>query len=249
MKKLLLLSAVVALLGSVNPGRAADLSVKAPPPIPVPIFTWTGFYLGANIGGAWAQRNITDIFGNNFNQSSSGRFIGGGQLGYNWQTGNFVLGIEGDIDGVVSNNNTVGVPTLVAVPPAVFGPFLVSPSNSGWVGTLAARLGFAADHWLFYAKGGGGWVGSSNGGAITNLATGLTLAGNGGGSLSGWLAGGGVEYAITNNWTLKAEYDYIGLGNGNRAILVPLTPVLFDQFRINNRSFQMVKFGFNYLFH
>ena len=102
MRKLLLgIASAAVFLGVANSGQAADMAVKAPPPpIAVPIFTWTGFYIGGNLGAAWAQRSVTDIFGNTFTRTSDARFIGGGQLGYNWQTGNFVLGVEGDIDGI-----------------------------------------------------------------------------------------------------------------------------------------------------
>ena len=91
------------------------MPVKAPPPIMAPIFTWTGFYLGGNIGGAWTSNRIReDRFGVEWNRSSDARFIGGGQIGYNWQFNQFVLGIEGDIDGIVnqSRNSVVFVPTV-----------------------------------------------------------------------------------------------------------------------------------------
>jgi len=249
MKKLLLMSAalVASLLGGVNSGQAADMAVKAaPPPVMIPIFTWTGFYIGGNIGAAWAQRTVTDVFGNSFTGSSNARFIGGGQLGYNWQTGNFVLGVEGDIDGIASNNNNNGG-TGVFV--GGRGPFVVTAASTNWVGTLAARFGWAADHWLFYGKAGGGWVGNSSGFTVTNLATGVSIGSGSSSNVGGWLLGGGVEYAITNNWSLKGEYNYIGLGNRNFAVPVVVGgPIGVDVFTSNSRSFQMVKFGFNYSF-
>jgi len=248
MKKLLLMSAalVASLLGGVNSGQAADMAVKAaPPPVMIPIFTWTGFYIGGNIGAAWAQRTVTDVFGNSFTGSSNARFIGGGQLGYNWQAGNFVFGVEGDIDGIASNNNRGGGAVFVGGR----GPFVVTASSTNWVGTLAARFGWAADHWLFYGKAGGGWVGNSSGFTVTNLATGVSFGSGSSSNVGGWLLGGGVEYAFTNNWSLKGEYNYIELGNRNFAVPVIVGgPIGVDVFTSNNRSFQMVKFGFNYAF-
>jgi outer membrane immunogenic protein len=248
MRKLLLgIASAAGLMGAVTSGQAADMAVKAPPPPPmmVPIFTWTGFYIGGNLGAAWAQRTVTDAFGNNFTRSSDGRFIGGGQLGYNWQFTNFVLGFEGDIDWIARNNNNNGAA-------AVFinggGPFVVTSTDSNWVGTLAARFGWAVDHLLLYGKAGGGWIGNTGGFTVTNVTTGNTFASGGGTSRGGWLLGGGIEYAITNNWSLKGEYDYIGLGNRNVVVPVVVGGGVVDTFGSSNRNFQMVKFGFNYLF-
>jgi outer membrane immunogenic protein len=248
MKRLLLgTAAMVALLGAANPSQAADMAVKAPPPIAAPIFTWTGFYLGGNLGAAWAQRSVTDVFGNTFTRTSDARFIGGGQLGYNWQFTNFVLGVEGDIDGIMGGDNNPGsAPVLINGA----GPFAVTSNTpNSWVATLAARFGWAADHWLFYGKAGGGWVGNSSGFTVTNVTTGLPVASvTNGNSVGGWLLGGGVEWAFTNNWSLKGEYDYIGLNNRNFAVPVTIRAGVVDTFTSSSRNFQMVKFGFNYSF-
>src|SRR5262249_50902122 len=95
-----MLAALLALPMAANaadmPPRPAPAPVYAPPP-----FSWTGFYIGGNIGGAWAHRDVTDTrFGLDFGRSSDGVFIGGGQVGYNYQTGNFMFGVEWDIDAV-----------------------------------------------------------------------------------------------------------------------------------------------------
>jgi len=239
------MATAAGLLSAANCVYAADMAMKAPPPPPVvPLFTWTGFYLGGNLGAAWAQRNVTDMFGNSFTRTTDGRFIGGGQLGYNWQTGSFVLGVEGDIDGIANNNNR-----SVAVAIGGLGPFVVTSNSTNWVATVAARFGWAVDHWLFYGKAGGGWVGNNNGFTVTNVTTGAAVSSGNGSTAGGWLLGAGVEYAINNNWSLKGEYNYIGLGN--RTVVLPVAlgaPVGVDVFTSNNRNFQMVKFGFNYAF-
>ncbi len=115
MRKLLhTIAALSALLVTPMAANAADVRARpapyAPPP-PVyapPPFSWTGFYLGGNIGGAWAHRDVTDTFflGDFGNGNNNGVFIGGGQVGYNWQVGYAVLGIEADFDGAANNNNT-----------------------------------------------------------------------------------------------------------------------------------------------
>jgi outer membrane immunogenic protein len=243
MKKFLLVAAAATMLAAPAFGADLRMPVKAPPPVMAPIFTWTGFYIGGNLGAAWAQRTVTDAFGNSFTRSSDGRFIGGGQLGYNWQTGNFVLGVEGDIDGIASDNNRSAAVIIGGA-----GPFVVTSNNADWVATLAARFGWAIDHVLLYGKAGGGWIGNSNGFTVTNVTTGTTFSSGGGNSRGGWLLGGGIEYAISNNWSLKGEYNYIGLGNRTVAVPVIVGGGVVDTFGSSNRNVQMVKFGFNYSF-
>src|SRR5262245_51145952 len=146
--------ALSALLATSMTANAADAYARpsSPPPYssppyvpPVyapPPFSWTGFYVGGNIGGAWANRDVTDTFlGVNFNNgNSNGVFIGGAQLGYNWQVGYAVLGIEADFDGAANNNNTLTV-----------GARQVTLNNR-WITTLAARFGLTNGPWLFYGK-------------------------------------------------------------------------------------------------
>lgn len=247
MKKTLIAS--VALLAfSTTAAGAADLAVKAPPPSLPPVFSWTGFYVGANIGGAWANNDWNDtLFLTNFNQNNNGAFIGGGQIGGNYQIGSFVIGGEWDFDWATNNNNTAGV-----FIPSV-GNIAVT-SNDRWITTVAARFGWAIDHWLVYGKAGGGWV-SNNNFTLTNTTTGVSFTcgtlglSNCGNNTGGWLVGAGFEYAFTNNWTVKLEYDYLGLGN--RTFTIPAgAPLLAgDTFTSNNRNVQMVKVGVNYLFN
>jgi outer membrane immunogenic protein len=252
MKKFWLASLGLVALGMAAPASAADLGaqpyVKAPPPP----FSWTGFYVGANIGGAWAHNDWRDtIFLTDLNNNNNGRFIGGGQIGGNYQIGQFVIGGEWDFDWASNNNNNN----------AVFiggnGPYALTNNNDRWITTLAARLGWAFDHWLFYGKVGGGWLNNNNF-TLTNLGTGVSLTTfscsigvtNCGSNSGGWLVGAGFEYAFTNNWTVKFEYDYLGFGN--RTFVIPLTaadPLAGDTFTTHNRNVQMVKVGVNYLFN
>jgi outer membrane immunogenic protein len=246
MNKTLIASAALVAL-SITAARAADLPVKAPPPPPPPVFSWTGFYVGGNIGGAWGNNSRSDtLFLTNFNNNNNGVFIGGGQIGGNYQIGPLVVGGEWDFDWA-GNNNNGGAGVVI---PGVGN--IVVTDNNRWITTVAARFGFAADHWLFYGKAGGGWVGNNNL-TVTNLTTGVSLTC---GSFTdcrnntdGWLVGAGIEYAFANNWTVKAEYDYLGLGN--RTLFVPATAPLLagDTFTSNNRNIQMVKVGVNYLFN
>jgi len=227
--------------------RAADLPLKAPP-VPAyvpPPFSWTGCYIGGNVGGAWAQSNWSDSrFGLNWGNTSNGRFIGGGQVGCNYQFYNpgFVIGFEGEGDWA-GNNNGNGV---TAVLPRI-GDTIRIVSNDTWLTTAAARFGYGWDHVLFYGKAGGGWVGN-NGFTATDLRTGgMFTAGTN--TISGWLVGAGIEYAFTNNWTVKVEYDYLGLPNRSFTIPGVLIPALAGDVISSNHNIQSVKVGLNYLFN
>ena len=249
-KRLLLhtMAAGAALLSLSMSANAADVGaqprVYAPPPmyVPPPVFSWTGFYVGGNFGGAWNHQNVTDtLFGLNFsNASNDGAIMGGGQAGFNYQFGNIVLGVEWDIDWVGNNdatNSGIGI--------AGIGPIQVR-SNNGWITTLAGRFGVAYDNWLFYGKAGGGWVGSDNF-TITNTVTGASIAGFGNNTNSGWLAGAGIEWALAPNWSVKIEYDYLGLNS--QTFTAPVGTFLAgDTFTTSKPNVQMVKVGANYLF-
>ncbi len=128
MKKLLRATALASLLlGTSFAANAADLPPAPRAPVPympvaVPVFSWTGFYIGGNLGGGWNRGNVVDsVFGVNFNNSNSASFLGGGQVGGNYQIGSFVIGAEADFDWFANNNNsgngtTVpigGVPTVL----------------------------------------------------------------------------------------------------------------------------------------
>jgi opacity protein-like surface antigen len=121
--------------------HAADLPVKAPPP-PPPSYNWSGFYLGANLGGAWTSGSL-NIPGNNLYGGLT-EFIGGVQAGYNFQFGHFLFGVEGDFDGATFAHPALPTPTLGSV-------------SQNWIGTVAGRIGLVQDNWLLYGKFGGGW--------------------------------------------------------------------------------------------
>ena len=226
--------------------RAADLPVKAPaaPPAPIPPpFSWTGLYIGGNLGAGWSDRQVSDtLFGLDItNQDNGASFIGGGQIGVNYQINNVVLGVEADFDWAANNNDSGGGVVIA-------GDTFRAMSNNTWITTLAGRLGFAADRFLLYVKGGGGWIGNS-GFTITNVTTGASLTTSNSNTDSGWLVGGGAEWAFADNWSVRVEYDFLGLDD--RTLTVPLTvPVIGgDVFTLHNRDVQMVTVGLNYRFN
>ena len=238
--------ALWGVLAMATAAEAADLPV-APAPVYLPLaFTWTGFYLGGNIGGAWARDQWSESqFGMNLSVGASGgHFIGGGELGFNYQIGTFVIGIDGDFDWSGNNPNATGNQVFI---PAIAQQFQIVSTNK-WVATAAARFGFAVGHVLLYSKAGGGWVGNS-GLVVNDLTTGASIGGFNSGANAGWLVGGGVEWAVTDNWTVKLEYDYLGL-KGQSFVIPPTSPFLVgDTFANSPHNLQMAKVGVNYLFN
>ena len=232
--------AALTAIGAVA-AQAADLPTRKEAPAPIfvpPPFTWTGFYIGVNAGGIWPSGSRdASIFDPNFAAdggfinagfpgglgSQSAGFIGGGQAGYNWQTGSFVLGVETDFDGSTLSKsfNNVGVPFAGAgVPAALSGDFLgVNGKNSlTWLGTTRARLGFVAtpdNRLMIYATGGVAYGGGNSQFSVFDASTNSFWSGNPSSSRVGWTIGGGVEYAVTNNVTIKGEYLYADLGSSS----------------------------------
>jgi outer membrane immunogenic protein len=231
----------LGLLASMAGGSAlaADLGspvYKAPPPIAAPVYNWSGLYIGVNAGGSWGNSDVTfnqpiTLPGAPFaepcfgvivacvvNGSGNGSgFLGGGQVGYNWQTGNFVFGLEADIDW--RRLDTSGATVL-----NVFNDTLTLTDDQRWLGTGRGRLGWAVNNWLFYATGGL---------AYGNVQHEVSECGNCGGSIggpqsllvvsdsatkTGWTAGAGVEWGFAPNWSLGVEYLYVDLGHDTVSI-------------------------------
>jgi outer membrane immunogenic protein len=222
MKKLLMGTAM--LLAAAGSASAADLGmpVKAPPPPPPP-FSWTGFYLGVNIGGGWTNSSgsatVITPAGTAFAISGStgtlSGVVGGGQIGYNWQFNQFVLGVEWDIDGSGERVTSNGGCTVVAIAGCTFN----GSAGVNWFSTLRGRAGWAADRWLFYVTGGGAWQNVGANGSITTpggtfgiFSTSTTR--------SGYSVGAGIEYAMWDHFVLGAEYLYLNTGSWNNSFVV-----------------------------
>jgi outer membrane immunogenic protein len=198
------------------------------PPLPYPCF-WNGFYVGANLGGAWVGEDFVDASGNTFSLNNSG-FIGGGQLGYNYQIGSVVLGAEWMFDGISLNL------------PAVNGNAIDASANTRWVTTFAARFGWSWDRWLIYGKAGAGFVGTNV--SIVNPTTGASVTTSN--DNSGLLVGAGAEWLFAPNWTVKLEYDYLALSNLS---VSPTTAAAAGVDGGSGRNLQMFTVGVNYLFN
>ncbi|HJU31069.1 MAG TPA: outer membrane protein [Hyphomicrobiaceae bacterium] len=165
--------------------------------------SWTGFYFGAHAGGVWQTVDWADVSltGERVNNDSSG-FIGGGQIGYNFQTGNVVFGVEASISGT----------TLDDTHRSTVNPAAVRYSTDiDTIATVTGRLGIVADRALIYVKA--GWAGANVGISGTNTALPDSFSIDD--WRNGWTVGGGVEMKVTRNVSLGLEYSYIDLGSEN----------------------------------
>ena len=194
MKRILLASVgVMAMAGLMGAASAADLPRQTPmykaPAYVAPINNWTGFYIGLNGGGAWGTSSWR---GGPFDVDVSGGMIGG-TVGYNWQFGTWVVGLEGDADWANIKGSVAGVPCGVSC-----------ETKNSFLSTIRGRVGYTFDRWLPYATGGA---------AIGNIRAtypGLATVDN---TNVGWTVGAGLEYAFAPNWSAKVEYLYVDLGN------------------------------------
>jgi outer membrane immunogenic protein len=226
MKKILATAAVLATVATA--ANAADMPLKAPPAPPA-AFDWTGWYVGLNGGYSWG-RSSSSVTGTTsaplpfaFSTSTNmDGWLGGGQVGYNWQFNNrWLLGVEADIQGT-GQRGTEYAPTFtftggpgILAPTTVFGTGSLT-QKLPWFGTVRARLGFEpSDHWLLYATGGLAY------GEVDSIATATTSAGatflSSSSSVDntqvGWTAGAGAEWWLWDRWSAKAEYLYVDLGH------------------------------------
>jgi outer membrane immunogenic protein len=210
----------VAIASMAGAAAAADLPVKAPPlaqpapPAYLP-FTWTGAYAGASAGYGWTTSGGLDGAGG----------FGGGQIGYNFQTGNLVFGIEGDLAGADISQTVPGF-TVGGV------PFTTAFTNDT-LASLHGRAGLAYNSWLFYGTVGAGWAHDR----ISGTVAGTPFSSNQ--WASGWTYGAGMEWAFAPNWSTKFEYQHYNLGTAPNSFgTVPSGKVDIDTLKI----------GINYLF-
>ncbi|SIN88451.1 outer membrane immunogenic protein [Bradyrhizobium erythrophlei] len=237
MKKFLLATVgLVALFGMAAPASAADMPVKAPPPPPVPIFSWTGFYIGGN--GGWAQsRNCVDFilvtdFADGCRDRSGG--VVGGQLGYRWQANQFVFGLEGQGDWADLSNQRV----------SLINPAFSTRTKTDAIGLFTGQIGYAWNQALFYVKGGGAVT--SNRFSVLDTLTGFEFA-SASNTRWGGTVGVGFEYGFAQNWSVGVEYDHLFMGNANNSFSVA-NPILAGALNRISQDVDMVTLRVNYRF-
>ncbi len=255
MKSRLLASvaALAALAAYAAPASAADLPRKSAPQQqfmqPLPIFTWTGFYVGIN-GGYSFDNGTSTVTGSpgliaagaapagKFKTVGEG-FMIGGTVGYNYQIGQFVVGLEGDLAYADLGQSVV----------TVAGPVATTLSQDmTYFGTVRGRIGVAFDRFLVYGTGGLAFADQKS--TLALAGVGSTWYGQKDEVRYGYTIGAGAEYAFTNNWSAKIEYLYYDLGKNN--VVAPLVagpgaPGVFGT-SSNEARGSIVRAGLNYRF-
>jgi outer membrane immunogenic protein len=232
MRRLALAALSSIAIGAAVPASAADIRmpVKAPPAFVHAYYNWTGFYLGAHVGYAWADfTGVDPIVGLVSDSFSANGFIYGGQVGFNYQMGSWVFGIEGDFSfGNVKRSESF------------LGGLVTGEVELDRIITVAARIGYAFDRTLLYTKIGGAWTHEEYNFTV------LGATASGGVDRSGWLIGVGLEYAFLGNWTAKIEYNYMDMGSKDVTLTV-VGPIVVTPANVD-LTLQTVKAGINYRF-
>ena len=273
MKKLLLGGVALFTLGLVGSAVAADMPIKAPP---APVNTWTGFYLGVDVGGVHGF-GTADSFTQTGDPNNPGcvggcfdpvvfhenqwGITGGAYGGYNWQLDpNFVVGLEADFSKAsLSNGPSQLFLTFRGLPvppcdPATFGSChgLLMGENLSWVATARARLGYTIGSMMAYVTGGGAMASEELSGVVAaaNFRS-FSIATSANYVSPGWVAGGGLEFLVTANWLLRLEYLHYALNSG-RTVTVACTlcaPGPFSgtgNFAWTNGSLDAIRAGLSY---
>lgn len=262
--KITRLAAALAATAAAGSAIAADLPARKEAPAyvaPAPIFAWTGFYVGLNGGYTWSDRNNVAIPATDTGAGGLGAVqllglipfnvglkteggIAGGQIGYNWQTGPAVLGVEADIQGVFGANKSLSNPI-----PAISQLY---SRKTEWLGTLRGRVGFTiAPTFLLYATGGLAYGGTRLAYTLSAPAAAPPLFATTTSSRTsvGWTAGVGAEYAFSNAWSVKVEWLYYDLGRQATTPIVYAYGGNISSAGLTTRnSGHVVRAGLNYRF-
>jgi len=255
MKNVLIGTTMIAGLIVAGAAQAADMPLKAQ--MAPAYFSWTGFYVGGNFGGGWSDASfsitptgswlgfpasIPNLIATDKTLHPTS-FMGGGQVGYNYQINNFVWGIEADIDSYQAKTTFIGgaIPTTSITA-------ISQGSQQHWLATVRGRLGIAWDRVLIYGTAGlaaSDWdvnMHMTSGGADAVFLSDKTR--------TGWTAGGGFEVAAFGNWSIKGEYLYADLGHATGSSVFPSPPngAGFTHDHSVHLITQMVRFGINYHF-
>ncbi len=274
--KALLWITALAGLASTGAAQAADMPLKAPAAVAAP-FSWTGFYVGGHVGGGWGDKafSLPDIAGQEFGDcygkfqkcfdfSDLGSpafkhklsgFLGGVQAGFNFQSGAWVLGVEGQFSWTKMDETST----------TKLGEFyfqncwyqfskdidLEAKTKVNWVATVAARLGYTFDRFMIYAKGGVAFADQDYDWIVTKGDKELFTA-QFGETRTGWMVGAGAEWALWRNWSAKLEYNYMDFGS--KTLNAAANECHYGECKTSDlkvgidEKMHVVKFGVNYHF-
>jgi outer membrane immunogenic protein len=260
-KKLLSASAVLA-ISFVGTAFAADMPVKAPPPAPPAVATWTGCYVGVDAGANWGHDDgyATTATSRVPNPGIGGLPVGlgsqgfdlsgavvGGYGGCNYQIGTWVLGIEGD--GSWTNKNGQALTNTAST--GLFNPGDVWELKERWLATARGRLGYAGGNWLLYVTGGAAWAGLDSSLTVPTVPP---IVGFQSDTILGWTIGGGLDYMLRNGWTLRSEFLYVEFPRYTTFTHASGSAVNFPSGFVTNQSVAslhdyILRFGLSYKFY
>jgi outer membrane immunogenic protein len=236
MKKLMIGAAIS--LAMVGGASAADLPAYRPVPAYLPpAWSWTGCYVGANVGIGWGRNDVVDVttvpaFDTGVDAGTG--VVGGGQIGCDYQAGNWVFGAQTMFDwsGIRGSHPYIG---------GASSPAETLGTNTPWFGTLTGRIGYTATpQALLYLKGGAAWVHNR----YTDMDPTVPFWNALEATRLGWTVGGGAEYSFQPNWSLFVEYAYYDFGNFNATLNGSGTPYTYNE----KQTMQTVLFGLNFRF-
>jgi outer membrane immunogenic protein len=239
MKKFLLATVgLVTLFGIAAPASAADMPVKAPPPPPPPIYSWTGFYIGGN--GGWGQSrscldfvDVTGVFISEGCRTRDGG-LAGGQIGYRWQTNQFVVGVEAQGDWADLSSQRI----------SLIDPTFSTRTKTDAIGLFTGQLGWAWNQTLFYVKGGAAVT--NNRFSVLDTLTGFEFA-SANNTRWGGTVGVGFEYGFSPGWSVGVEYDHLFMGDANNSFSVA-NPIVAGALNRIRQDVDMVTVRVNYRF-
>jgi outer membrane immunogenic protein len=267
MRATIIVSLVAASLAVITAAAAEPLSqptYKAP--LSQPTYNWAGFYVGGNAGGAWGSFDPTTstylVPGDEFTTTSIAAFntagmqsikpdgfTGGFEAGYNWQSNNFVYGLEGDIEAFRLRGSASSGPVVYPCC-APFTFTINSSASTTWLATARARLGFTSGNWLFFATGGAAFTNLNGNFSFSDNFFGATEAASISTTKTGYTLGGGLETSLSRQWSVKAEYLYVDFGTvstsgiGGVGIIFPTQPF----FHSIDLKANIARLGLNYHF-
>jgi outer membrane immunogenic protein len=263
MKKIVIAAAFVSVLVSVlaalatTPALAADMLVKkAPPRPPAPAWSWTGFYLGANVGGGWGKSDWFEdptasgsglgLPGFQDASINASGILGGGQIGFDYQNGWAVFGIQADADATGIRGNASSCFPEVAV---VTNITQSCSTKIDAMGTVTGRIGAAVNRTLFYVAGGYAWEHEHLGNPCVNCAAVGVGSFNAqfSGARSGWTVAVGPEYALAENWSTFLQYNYFVFDSN--AVLADPNMIVGNETEKVRDKINVIKAGINYRFN
>lgn len=265
MRSRLLVANILAAVLTAGAAQAADIAapVVTKAPVVAPAFSWTGFYVGAHAGYGWGRTEFSNSYDIEFPDSydylglgsadaryDADGWLAGGQIGFNYQIDQLVIGVEADAswanikgNGTYSFYNDQDVLVSMCVKQGD-----ACQTEIDALGTITARLGVAYDRALFYVKGGAAWASVSYRSGYTDADPAFSYRDTVDETRWGWTIGGGVEYAFADNWSVKVEYNYIDLGDDTVTFDYRPDDYVNPHRATVDQTVQIVKAGINYRF-